>query len=279
VIEEVHLKKWEDIHKIHKKLQQDSTWLYRGQREASWALMTSLERAARRNNVSNLLQLEIDLFREFRRHYHQYATHIPQDKFRVEWSAIMQHYGSPTRLLDFTYSIYVAAYFALEYAEGDSAVYAINGRWANLTAAKLLSSHRKNANAVKNLKIRYQDAEEYEKDTTHLVWDKPLVCAALPVNPFHRHERLSIQHGIFLVPCDVRKSFMENLTALGDPGESALKIIIPKTMREGALWDLFNMHTTRKSLFPGLDGFAESLGVYGAPYRPDPMRLGTKPAR
>lgn len=46
----------------------------------------------------------------------------------MEWLALMQHFGAPTRVLDITKSSYVAAYFAIEDATAgdDCAVWAIN---------------------------------------------------------------------------------------------------------------------------------------------------------
>ena len=61
----------------------------------------------------------------------QYGVDLPVDGETDEWLALMRHHGAPTRLLDFTYSPYVAAYFAFEDAEPrDSvAIWAVNTSW------------------------------------------------------------------------------------------------------------------------------------------------------
>jgi len=46
--------------------------------------------------------------REFRRRAHQYVTDVPSDDDDLEWLALMQHHGAPTRLLDWTRSPHVA---------------------------------------------------------------------------------------------------------------------------------------------------------------------------
>jgi hypothetical protein len=62
----------------------------------------------------------------------------------------------------------------------------------------------------------------------------------------------------------VNKEFSENLKALDGCEQPAntIKIKIPNKSRINILRSLFDMNINRASLFPGLDGFARSLGVF-----------------
>ena len=81
----------------------------------------------------------------------------------------------------------------------------------------------------------------------------------LPVEPFRLTERLTIQQGTFVCPGDVNQSLLENLRAMQLPEETLLKIVIPTSARHQALEELRLMNITRASLFPGLEGFAQSF--------------------
>lgn len=104
---------------------------FRGQANADWGLTSTLERViGRRWSAENARRFESYSLQLFQSKYHIYSgsEHIPTSK--LSWLSVMQHYGVPTRLIDFTTSPYIALYFALEtydpLSQNDFAVYAVD---------------------------------------------------------------------------------------------------------------------------------------------------------
>lgn len=103
-------------------------WCFRGQREAAWSLLTSLDRAARRDissahpdgiRTTGYYHLDREteqreLLLRFQQQAHLYIANLPPEEDLASWFALMQHHGAPTRFLDWTESPYVGAYFAVE---------------------------------------------------------------------------------------------------------------------------------------------------------------------
>jgi hypothetical protein len=249
------IQSWDDIHQYKKW-----GWIFRGQTASLLPLETSLERACKNfeRPVKEARKIEDQLLREFQRKYHHYAVHIPKTKNSLEWFSLMQHYGAPTRLLDFTYSIYVAAYFALENAEGQCAVWAINMKWAAEESAALFEEGSKEWKFIKD-DITEKNEEDFN-DTFMSSAPKTFAC---PMNPFRLNERLAIQKGVFMCPGDVCLEFENNLKALPrwSEDQNIFKILIPKNLRRASLDWLADMNISRATLFPGLQGFAQSLTV------------------
>jgi hypothetical protein len=212
------------------------------------------------------------LLREFQRRAHTYlkTNDVPQGDV-VEWLALMQHFGAPTRLLDVTASPYVASYFAVEglaEQQHDGAVWAFDRWWLYESAgALILDTPEKRSAAeeeiqkdpeLKDLPLLYVPAMRASLITSEAWLDNPATMV-LPAAPHKLTQRLSIQQGEFLIPRDVNVGFMANLAAHKPKAGCLIKFIIPAEGKAYALGQLRLMNITRASLFPGLEGFAQSF--------------------
>src|SRR5207245_2118376 len=106
-----------------------------------------------------------------------------------------------------------------------------------------------------------QDSKEVESMAALLATTRLLV---VPMNPLWLDERLSVQQGVFLCPVAVNKPFMQNLgvTPSEDGTGNVVKLKLrcdPRFLKD-ALRHLHEMNINRTSLFPGVDGLAQSLG-------------------
>src|ERR1700687_5650335 len=103
---------------------------YRGHADTGWDLKPSLLRLSPSADVAHLLGLEKALAAEFKAQAHL-ALHFEELPKAGEpdaaWVALMQHHGAPTRLLDWTLSPFVAAYFAVErLPDKDGAIFLVD---------------------------------------------------------------------------------------------------------------------------------------------------------
>jgi len=114
-------------------------WLFRGVTDQTHALIAKVGRGITRaeklsgssktpKRIPYRLRDERIVFEAFRTQALSYALRPPRSN--LEWLALAQHFGLPTRLLDWTESLLVAAWFAVEEAgakEVDSAIWVTHG--------------------------------------------------------------------------------------------------------------------------------------------------------
>jgi len=200
--------------------------------------------------------------------------YLPGEKEELEWMSLMRHHGAPTRLLDWTRSPYVAAFFAVEEATDDiqSAIWAIDTEAIRTEAIHLLSESGV-IDQPERSNFSFSDPDVFDRvflhDTT------PAVVA--PVQPLRTNERAISQQGLFLCPNtsvwgfelglkQVLKSAREKDEARcrenhGDVSspDRLFKLCIKPNARTDLLRELHRMNINYTTLFPGLDGFARSL--------------------
>jgi hypothetical protein len=109
----------EAIHSAEKYFDNRQVWC-RGQARSDWTLIPT---AYRRNSV-----LESQMANHFRLRALSLFKACPSHIDYAAWLPLMRHYGLPTRLLDWTESVCVAAFFATNYKRepGDSAIWVLS---------------------------------------------------------------------------------------------------------------------------------------------------------
>jgi hypothetical protein len=289
-VEREGLATWSDVEARFREFStSDSQWIFRGHSDARWSLESTLERAvadiwgdqaklssgsrkrleALRDVLKNgvdgqdMWKVERRLLREFRRQYHLFSGHVPDAGDVMEWLSLMRHYGAPCRLVDFSYSWFVGLFFALVDSNKEAEVWAVDSDWAGDIVRVLLDPYP--------LDILDRDPQLRRPETADaLLWSPTTVKrGVIPLNPYRLNPRLVIQQGIFLCPIEGSLPFMDNLDAmLGIPDPKCRKglrrFTIPAdtAIRREFLSRLSRMNMTQATLFPGLDGFAESLKIH-----------------
>ncbi len=262
LVETFEVRSWPEFMALQQRFsgERGRLWMYRGQSGIAATLRTSLERALNRFELPIERQEELErlLLREFRRHYHRYTADVPAEDDTLRWLALMRHHGAPVRLLDLSYSPYVALFFALDgVAHGEScSMWAIDHNWCVSRAAELLPGPTWDA--------FQEDPWGGKTGPTVRQLFATRTQVAVPMNPFYLDARLAIQQGVLLAPLDLSVNLDTVLQRMDSPAQvcgNVRRIVIHCLggFLESALGELTRMNVTHTTLLPGIDGLARSL--------------------
>ncbi len=245
---------------------------FRGHARADWPLTPSIYRPTRAGTD------EVEMHAEFERRGRQLFSeaHLPRD--HKEWYFLMQHYRTPTRLLDWTDGALLALYFALsEHVREqerqrplDAAVWMLDPEWLNRRTWKRLDPEHSYTEGV-------MLTEWAESDPWFPVpfGEKPLlVPEPIAIDPPHVARRVAVQHSHFTV----HGTRQDGLERLANERDSRLvKITIQQGKAKSILRDLATSGITETTVFPDLEGLSRELHLKLL-YRPR-ARLSTPAAR
>ncbi|MDF7822255.1 FRG domain-containing protein [Runella sp. MFBS21] len=211
----------------------DTIW-FRGHGNVNHYLLPSLLR------FKNGLDKEQEIFYKFRR----FADKIFVNK-ESEWETLfdMQHYGIPTRLLDWTETLGIALYFAAY----NNQIYKVHGN----AAVYLLNPIKLNTKSGIN-KIYRLPYEENKYSYSKIYWEKTPMKANAPIaiEPIFRNDRILAQRGMFTVHHD-------DIAPIEDVfPDSIKKVILPGDAIESVQEFLKIANIDEFSVFPDLSGVA-----------------------
>ncbi|MGA2171077.1 MAG: FRG domain-containing protein [Terracidiphilus sp.] len=222
-----------------------------------------------RKSVPKLLEIENELYEEFRRCSTQLSDANPNEE-DGEWDSyfLMQHHGVPTRLLDWSDGALIALHFAIRDKptppKTGSIIYVLDPHWL----VKILRAHPDQKDAEKRWKQYWkenpQDTYEDDSDRLYLPCDEADLreqLLATPITPVlwdspHLTRRVAAQRSRFMI-------FGTDPTWLAELARDKDSRLIAMNIPVGSIntikQELKDAGITESVVFPDLDGLGREL--------------------
>jgi hypothetical protein len=234
----------EELHRFR------SSFAFRGLADAACPLRPVVSRLGR-----PLREVETPLLRTYRK----YARRLVEiDDSVWSWLAVAQHHGLPTRLLDWTFSPYVALHFVTESvatSSVDGVVWAIDYVRARERLpgrlARVLAEEEANVFTAEMLERAVPSLRELDAlgDSFVVFFEPPSL-----------DERIVNQYALFSLMAG--EASLERWVEAN--AELVRRIVVPASLKWEVRDKLDQANITERVLFPGLDGLSRWLSRYYA---------------
>jgi hypothetical protein len=239
----------------------DTQLWYRGVGRISYTLRPSLYRHPTVTDAADLLKLEGKLIQRFRERSIPYEDRPFLRDEIWEYLFLMQHFGVPTRLLDWTENPFIGLYFAVTAATIDSktrladepaSIWILNpGPW-NATSLSDISF------PAEILSVPDQALESFEPrgDITYMR-NSPVAMYGL-----HNSSRIVAQRGVFTVFGQSTEAFDSIYVDGAFPTDTLVQARIPEDAVHTLLGSLLSIGITDSVAYPDLAGLAMDIKRY-----------------
>ena len=252
-MQRINLHTWEELRDwLDQHSEKDHQYAFRGQSSNGWPLRTSLARQFLNHPVApnQWRKRELKVYRIFRERLLTICPGLYDDWAPLDILSLMQHHGTPTRLLDFSFSAEVAAYFASKDAQRDCSIWVVDVAFLQARSAEQKFPSYTGPSHLPEYKIPKKHPS----------------ASILTVE--HPHPRLVAQRGCFLVPGSISKqinhALLHSLVTLSE------EMVLETTMRLKGRW------IDHEYLFPDLDQIARDANRFAVTGSAElPSKYGT----
>ncbi|WP_210093743.1 FRG domain-containing protein [Ruegeria sp. HKCCSP346] len=255
---------WDEELKRHR-----STCVFRGMTNSNWGLDTSLQRLG-----GPIQDIEYHLLRNFKKYAHRNV--VERDSF-WNWLTVAQHHGVPTRLLDWTYSPYIALHFATDNISSmniDGVVWVVDMPSVHGLLPNALKEHLRNEGSfvftTEMLENFSQTGikQSREGNTINIDMFASSISSLRDFGGLHHKD-----FGLFFEPSSIDDRVVNQFALfsvfsgcripihdwLSSNQIVAKKIIVPASLKWKVRDRLDQSNITERVIYPGLDGLATWL--------------------
>lgn len=218
---------------------------FRGHSNSNYRLVPSALRWKKSEQRKQALALSVDFKRLAPLRLS--AEELPEGNDELAWLALAQHYGLPTRLLDWTENAAVALFFAVSASSTNGGEVflldpiLLNQNMGGVNGARVLDAIHEREKLIPYLSLNGQQGHG-ELNT-------------LAINPIHGTRRIVAQGGCFTLHGEVK----HELDVKQAPG--LLRIVIPERYKEKLRQELQRIGVDHVALFPDAQNLSHALKI------------------